>query len=156
VEYHNPSQLLEHIQLVQEAVPLTEILRSVQIFQATSGATGQQGGDFIVPDGDDTPTGLSGVAMIIWAAQAECGTIAAAQAGFSLNDESGVVICRLATEGPQGATRAVATGDFIVLVKTPLVLPPKTRLLAVSTTNCSWTLNYFFSILQRGEPLPQF
>lgn len=152
-QYHNPRNILDDVRLVQQLLPISEIMNAPVFVTDSGAATGEHGmTPFVVPDGDDTPTGDPGVAIVVWSCEAEVGGLATTQARFALNDQSGLIRSGL----PTAPTGVIAVGDRMILQSVPLIVPAKTRLVARSNVNTTWTRFVCYSVLQRGDPLPFF
>jgi len=155
-EYHNPSRLLETVQLVQEAVPISERL-DVPAFVSIDGAalSGIVNGEFVSEDA--TPSGIFGVAFVLWNASVSWVAGPAATPQFFLEDQSGTLRTAI---GDVGALAAVATSHVSLSVTArgclPFVVPHKYRLVCISVELTTLRLRYIRTVIQRGDHLPYF
>jgi len=153
-EYHNPSRLLETVQLTQVVNPASENLDVPFLFSVDGGAlSGIVQGEFVSEDA--TPSGVFGVAMVLWAAGIFHLAGPAANPNFFLEDQTGTI--RI----PIGQRLALAANSEIGLSAIaggclPFIVPHKYRLVAIAPELSTFRLRYVRTVIQRGEQLPYF
>lgn len=155
VGYHNPTIIPDTIQLVQSALPISELLGTPPELVTVVGSAGVGSVETQIMSEDPVTGTTRGIAQIIWTADCEP-DIAETLQWFmkSLASGGGAIVAISDPLSTAAAGRnALSVGARGVL---PMIVPHKCSLLVDGVGASTLTLRMIRSVIARGEPLPYF
>ena len=151
-EFHNPNVVLDQVRLTQEVNPLSNRMDAPVLFSVDGAAlSGIVNGEFVSEDA--TPSGIFGVAFILWAAAVIHVAGPAATPTWFLEDQTGALrvaltdIQALAVGSPGLSLAAGSRGTL------PFIVPHKFRVVVICPELVTLRLRYIRTTVLRGETL---